>query len=318
MKYCDVLLHPEKCKGAKIPSSIPVPSCSFQLHNSINLKTNNKGNLCLICNPFYLCNKNVFPYDVGFSYIDLPDSTLENLKLINTTTLWLNNSDDLTGNKEDEGFFLPVNIGQDIPDLYDQYRLVSASLIIKYIGRLDISSGVIGGGMMFEQFGTIGGECYLDAQSDYIPTEWENLSKYSDFNLIKDSYYHHENLCLEGIRALYYPIDNSYEEFVKVNNMSHSEIRKHQKEVNEIKFNIPIIRINQDYYKSGFNWMIYVSGAPQNSKCFKLDLYCNFECLPNSSYLNYMPVSSCEFYSSVTEKQKLYLNIQKNLFSKII
>lgn len=30
--YLNNLLHPERCKGVKIPSPIPVPSCSFQLH----------------------------------------------------------------------------------------------------------------------------------------------------------------------------------------------------------------------------------------------------------------------------------------------
>ena len=45
--YLNNLLHPEKCKGVKIPSQIPVPSCSFQLHNCVTLRTNASGNLVI-------------------------------------------------------------------------------------------------------------------------------------------------------------------------------------------------------------------------------------------------------------------------------
>ena len=51
--YLNNLLYPEKCKGVKIPSPVPVPSCSFQLHNSTTISTNNRGNLALIFNPFF-------------------------------------------------------------------------------------------------------------------------------------------------------------------------------------------------------------------------------------------------------------------------
>ena len=52
--YLSNMLRPEKARGSKIPSQIPIPSCSFQLHNSIALKTNASGNLAFIMNPFFL------------------------------------------------------------------------------------------------------------------------------------------------------------------------------------------------------------------------------------------------------------------------
>ena len=52
--YLNNLLYPEKCKGVKIPSPIPVPSCSFQLHNSTTVSTNSSGNLAIMFNPFFL------------------------------------------------------------------------------------------------------------------------------------------------------------------------------------------------------------------------------------------------------------------------
>ena len=57
------------------------------------------------------------------------------------STFYVNNNDDLTGSKTNEGKFLAYPVGQGIPNVYDQYRLVSASIIVKYIGRMDITSG---------------------------------------------------------------------------------------------------------------------------------------------------------------------------------
>lgn len=51
--YLNNLLCPEKAKGCKIPSSVPIPSCSFQLHNCVTLTTNNLGNIGIIFNPFF-------------------------------------------------------------------------------------------------------------------------------------------------------------------------------------------------------------------------------------------------------------------------
>ena len=54
--YLNNLLMPEKCKGVKIPSPIPVPSCSFQLHNCVTLSPNSQGNLGVMFNPFFLAS----------------------------------------------------------------------------------------------------------------------------------------------------------------------------------------------------------------------------------------------------------------------
>jgi len=53
-EYLVALTRPETSKGSKIPSQIPVPSSSFQLHNSIMLTTNASGHASVIFNPFYL------------------------------------------------------------------------------------------------------------------------------------------------------------------------------------------------------------------------------------------------------------------------
>ena len=112
--YLNNLLYPERCKNVRIPSPIPVPSCSFQLHNCITLSTNSTGNLAFAFNPFFLGNQNDLDYDS------------ETARTLWLSSLWVNNNNNLTGNQPNDNF-LPVNIGQTIPNVYDQYRLVSAT-----------------------------------------------------------------------------------------------------------------------------------------------------------------------------------------------
>ena len=301
--YLNNLLYPEKCKGVKIPSPIPVPSCSFQLHNCVTLSTNSSGNLAFIFNPFFLANNNDFNKAV-------PINREGNYELTQTeflSTLWVNNDNSLDGHSANTNFF-PVNIGQAIPNVYDQYRLVSASIVIKYIGRLDITSGVIGGAIIYDDNKTVGCRATftnLDSQSsDILITTNQDLAKYGNFDLAMDSFYHQENLCLEGMRELYFPLDNSYEEYTKLCGNTQMEVAK-VGNFYEIRYT------DSDIYKSGFNYFIYVLGAPPTSSCFKVDIYCNYECLPNASFLNYLPLSMNADTISNAEKKSIIATVQQ-------
>jgi hypothetical protein len=64
-----------------------------------------------------------------------------------------------------------------------------------------------------------------------------------------------------------------------------------------------IIAKDEDSLKSGFNFLIYTLGAPPSTTCFKMDIYCNFECLPSAEFLNYMPVTPPE--SSISQEEKI-------------
>lgn len=288
-KYLDNLLHPEKHKGIKIPSPIPVPSCSFQLHNSVTLSTNNMGNLAIVFNPFFL-------YDSG-GLADIPityPGTASAFKTITPSWLssfYVNNSSNLDGHTptDNDMDWLPVNIGQGIPSVYDQYRLVSGSIIVKYIGRLDSVSGIIGGAIVFDEEKQIGyyGKANQDTDtSSIIHSTGHWLKKYANFDLAMDAFYHQENLCLEGVRELYFPIDNTFEEYMKL--LRSTYMSAVYRGSNVYGFHL---EADQDYYKSGFNQMIYILGAPASQACFKVDIYLNFECLPNSEFLNYMPIT---------------------------
>lgn len=291
--YLENLIYPEKAKGCKIPSAIPVPSTSFQLHNSITLNTNDKGNLAILMNPFFLYDNTTIADELENSEITYIPNYF--------SSFYVNNDNALTGTQAGEGQFLAYPIGQGIPNVYDQYRLVSASVIVKYIGRMDITSGVIGGAIVFDEtneIGSDGNRTIKDGGStsaiNFVPN---TCAKFSKFDLAMDSFYHQENLCIEGLRMLFFPIDNSYEEYTRLFRGINAELVG--------KTNVHL-KSDEDYYKSGFNWMIYAMGAPPTSSCFKVDIYLNFECLPNASFLNYMPITpSCGYVSSQEKKESI-------------
>lgn len=299
--YLNNLLYPEKSKNVKIPSPIPVPSCAFQLHNCITLSTNSSGNIGVVFNPFFLAS-NTFGQKIIGEDMQQLTGTFNYF-----TTLWVNNNDSLSGSAVDNGF-RPFNIGQCIPAVYDQYRLVSASVVVKYIGRLDITSGVIGGAIVFDEDMHIGGGFTETSGTNHI-TSGISLAKYGNFDLAMDSFYHQENLTLEGIRELYFPLDNSYEEYFKLFNDTLPSYN-----------NIPgffTVTAEDDYYKSGFNFFIYTLGAPSNSACLKFDIYCNYECLPNASFMNYLPISMTPYPVSPEEKRSANVIIQQKPIMKV-
>lgn len=230
-EYLRALLRPEISKGAKIPAMIPVPSSSFQLHNTITISTNSTGNACLVFNPFFLATSGT------------------------SSSLYLNNDASLTGSAS-SNFFKAVNIGQTVPAVYNQYRVVSASIVVKYVGRLDIVQGVIGGAVIFDS--SVGSSDYTTGSAI------SSLSKYGDFNLAMDAYYTQENLLLNGIRELYFPLDNTYEQYTNVGTP-----------------------------KTGFNFLVYILNSVPSAAYYKVDIFVNYECLPDAAFLNYLPVQSC-------------------------
>ena len=72
----------------------------------------------------------------------------------------------------------------------------------------------------------------------------------------------------------------------------------------------------EDYLKNGFRQVVYVLGAPANQACFKLDIYCNFECLPSSPFLNYLPLSMNTEFASPEIKKKAGVIVQQKPIMK--
>ena len=321
-RYLNNLLHPEKCKGVKIPSQIPVPSCSFQLHNCITARTNSLGNLAIMFNPFFLGKfpdalgdkipagqihvantDDLYSFSAGYNFL---------------TSFFINNDDSLTGNAPNTKWS-NVNIGQLIPAVYDQYRLVSASVVVKYIGRLDNTSGVIGGSVVFDESTQVGGRFFTESQreagGDVTKGAFDNvpefLYKYGNFDLAMDAFYHQENLCLQGMRCLYFPVDPSYEEYTRLMNANLIQVSGKYGVLDSFR-----AVSTENYLKNGFNNFIYVLGGPANSACFKVDIYCNFECLPSSSFLNYLPLSMSTDFISGEQKRRAALIVQQTPIGK--
>ena len=299
--YLRDLLKPEKSRGCKIPSQVPVPSCSFQLHNCVTIKTNNSGNCAFIMNPFFLADDSNLKQE-----IDGVDFYLHKY----LTSLWVNSNASLSGNAEDYNWE-PTNINQVLPQVYTQYRLVSAAVHVKYIGRLDSVSGVVGGAIILDDINTVGGKVLAtgssyDESAAGANTISPHLYKYGNFELARDSYYHKENNALEGIRMLYFPIDNSYAEYTDITGITNLR--------GEMSGQSVILNNGQ---KEAFNWMFYAQSAPPDSYCFKVDIFCNFECLPQPAFLNYMPISSYPFSVSLEQQKKFILTVQSNPIMKL-
>lgn len=244
--YLESLIRPEISKGCKIPTNIPVPSASFQMHNSITFAPNSAGHAAILFNPFFLSSNST-----------------------NYSTLYINNNAALTGNTVSD-HFLARDIGQTIPAVYNEYRLVSASVVVRYIGRLDIVQGVIGGAIVFD---SNVGSTIVDGT-----TTNANLAKYGNFNLAQDSYYFQENMTLNGLREIYFPLDTTFEQYRRAGP-------------------------NQNDPKLGFSFVIYLQdGVYQpNATNYKLDIYCNYECLPDASFLNYVPTNTGSHASDETK-----------------
>ena len=311
--YLNNLLYPEKCIGVKIPSQVPVPSCSFQLHNSIALTTNSNGNLAIYFNPFFLASDNKDPQPCKGPNGQIVENVVSNP--IWYSSFYICNNGNLTGRRSVD--FSPINIGQCIPEVYSQYRLVSASIVVKYVGRLDIASGVIGGAIVFDNTNECGSREEIvrtdpesgDSESWFYSPWPRYLSKYGNFDLAMDSFYWHENNCVDGIRLLYFPIDNSYEEYIK---LLKPNLTKTVLPYGIAGQGIPMVTTENDYLKNGFGFFIYTQNAPPDSTCFKVDVYCNFECLPDPKFLNYMPVSTCkEILNEKVKKETIEIIQQK-------
>lgn len=309
--YLNTLLYPEKSRGTKIPSQIPVPSCSFQLRNSLTVSPNNRGTCAFMFNPFFLASNSIEGKQLYAT------DTIAYLAGPVVSTFWFNNTssanDQLTPNA-----WRPLDIGQVLPPVYEQYRLVSASLQVKYIGRLDQVSGIMGCAVVYQESPIIGAYVQPAASSQpYDPTRAteatlnDSLEKYTNFEYARDSFYYQENSCLEGIRALYFPIDNSYEEYVRV--CDGNEIVSTPATLQSTL----TLKLNESYFKSGFNWFFYAMNAPPNTNCFKVDIFCNFECLPNAQFLNYMPISLNPCYITSEEKKKIIMLIQNKPIFKL-
>ena len=314
--YLSYLLYPEKYKGVKIPTEIPVPSCSFQMHNNLETRLNSKGDFFIMYNPFFLgnCEGILFPCEASSS------PRIKYTKLDFLSSLFVNVGSDVWGCK-----YYSVNIGQTIPNVYDQYRLVSGSISVRYTGRLDTVCGVIGAGTYFEDTSLVatGYMNYYDENKVKIQgygsrgrTKVFNDYDYNMFNKAED---YEEYQLIKGIRKIYYPIDKSYLDFYPI--FSDKYMCSEKDSI------MSTTDPNFTNYKNRLWQGICIINGPPNGKIL-IDIYNNFECLPNAKFLNYLPLSTCQGCCSDKELKsicdevrnrsinKLNKNLKKYIFKK--
>lgn len=316
--YLNDLLYPEKRKCVKIPSNIPIPSCSFTLSEQFQIQTNNMGFLMLRFNPFLLLSDDIHGGRFTFK--------------VNTTTYYCyaNYLSSLAYFRRNNWQGEPmegVNIGsnlqtmrfQDIPPVYSKYRLVSGSLSVKYIGELVGTQGTIGGSILYEEQNYIRGRYfrYTVPNKPFNPTDYTNQFGINDYvgpmdniNLIRDATYNQENNLLDGIRLLYFPIDNSYKDFYDI--ISLNDVKFTPKSgTTAIKATIPLKKV-----KTGFTWYVYCANAPPTANML-VSINLNFEAIPSSEYLNYMPVTADIYNMTYAQEKEIIERVQEVAIQKI-
>ena len=332
-RYLNALLNPEKIKDVKIPSKIPIPSCTFQLHSSIRIPGNN--NFRFMFNPFFLydesyCYENVNtierfdkfygPYGEYEFYADIKssDKGIGYYFPLSYTTMVNIYKQDWSDDKNI--YTKGMNINQGVPHLYKQYRLVSASMTVKYVGPIDQANGIIGGAIITEDDNHITSNCEMKVGRNAYNTggsQNEMYYKYYDYNTVINSVYHQQNKCIDGLRLLYFPLDNSYEEFVDVftpNNVKTTGFV-------QIYGNKTKCFLEADKnFKNGFNFYIYfLNNYPRfdGADRYKVDIYCNFECLPLTEFMNIIPINLNINYISDNEKKQMIKYIQGKPITKL-
>lgn len=171
--YVASVLHPESQEAAvRIPEPFGRPSTTARITESINITTSvANGQLVFLWRP---------------------NSILSN---INNPTTYYN--DIATGG----GNIININayttgsataittVGRTWTNVATWHRLVSASIVIKYIGRLDESAGMLSAALIPEVI---------------LSGTATNLQ-----NLVRDGYFHYSGKAQEGIKCIYMPMDNA-------------------------------------------------------------------------------------------------------------
>lgn len=323
MEYLENLLHPETRPGVKIPSRIPIPSVTFQLRSATIITTNNDGNAVFRVNPWVLADESI----VGKTYTvatDMTGSTQEFWAYVcpPISSMAVCNYDDFDDLPEGQSVFKTVNMDQIVPSgLYSSFRVVSASLRIRYIGTIEKASGFMGGGISNKAIlGTAMRYYTISKTTSPSPLPYDpNHSTYNSFmyggefldiNNINNLVYSYQGNCLDGVRLLYFPVDNKYEEFTK---LFSDGVTVYPQQFSDGYQNAAV---EPKDTRNSFWWLAYAQGLPPDSSCLRAELTINYECMPAEKLLNYMPVSINPIYIDPKIRKKLLEEIAKKSVSK--
>ena len=238
-RYLMSLLYPETNYG-KIPTPFPVPTSEVRDHLTFTITTSAAdsatnsagGNFSFVYNPYYCSDK----------------------AATTKSSFYLNTNATMLGAATDDNY-VARDIGQStLPSgMYSTYRLVSCSVTVNYIGRMDIVSGTLGCGIGFNGI----------SNSGLIGTDKATGGAvYGNFNLVDDAYFSQRTQCINGLRMIYFPLDNNYTNFIPLGTSV-----------------------------NGFYFVVYGQGLPASSACIRLDVYLNYEFTVNPAYSSYVAQS---------------------------
>lgn len=332
--YLEDLMYPETRKGVKIPSEKPVPSCTFCLRNSIMISSNQNGCFLYKFNPYFLAQESLaggaqfreyYEGNPGFTRFWYPTNPFSSLFRIDS--VYLDGQTELAGA---QGNLKPVFFNQVIPNnIYSQYRLVSGSINLRYIGPLEECQGVIGSAISFDSYSTIGARYTSHVvngnvqESPYVypdtgegPANNRQTPYIGIFDGYRDMFYSCENSCLEGIRMLYFPPEPQYENFIRIidgKNLKMDWAYRTPTYKNELYFWLP-----EDYYRAKFWFNMYGQGLPEQKEYFRLDVDLNFECIPTATFMNYCPLSAIPYSLSMKQRACIWEELKKHVAGKAL
>lgn len=279
-EYLNSLLDPKNQKGVKIPGKIPIPSCSFQLHNFATFRANENGYDVFTCNPWFLANEGLQGKQVQIG----EDETFYLAGSV--SPYFFCRLDAVDGKTVTDYWSSATTFTFTIPPVYAKYRLVSACATLRYTGELDQVKGIMGAAITYNKSNNIAFG-YGNSLDNYAyGSLTQAFNDYGNFELIRDSFYSQDASCIEGLKILYFPLDNSFNEFKPVYDGSKTKWSM----IPDVG---PVATVSEDFYKPGFNWMFYLQGCPYDGskRVFRMDFYMNYECIPKAEFLNYMPVT---------------------------
>lgn len=220
-KYLFSLLFPEKSKGTRIPSKFPVPSATFQQTDFLLITPNALGNFEVQWSPQNLSISNA-NYEITYDV-----------------------APGLNGISLDTIFYSTSTLTSPLATNWQAFRVVSACMIVQYIGSFINLSGTFGGG--------------LDITTQY-PNNWD--PNYSNFSNVDDRLWSQVVRVDEGLKVVYFPKDYSDFNFIKPNQAPNSG--------NSMSSSVKLI--------------VYGQNLPPNVSCVRIDFIKNVEAIPGPAF----------------------------------
>lgn len=248
-EYINTLLYPETVIGRKIPTLFPIPSTTFQMHLvSANINIGNTGAFGWTWNPFFLA-----------------DSTPAQ-----ATSFFVNTLTDGAGAAANNFNPVGIQMNQIPPNIYGNYRLVSASVVVSYVGRMDVVSGVLGIGIGLNNTGVaqpvaVGGAADVASQV------------FANFIQVDNLYFSERTQAANGVRAIYFPMDDKYTNFYPLYTTAQPG-----------GAGGPGAALAATY-ASGFYFAGYGQGLQVQANSIRFDFYLNFETVVSPAFNNFIP-----------------------------